>query len=94
MSAVRSVLRGGQAPDACARERADLVAGVSLRLLPRQPRYLRLSPQEDQAPAGALMMAESSVVLTVAPVALFVRTLAESERDEQRAERFALWEPG
>ncbi|MGH2846977.1 MAG: cytochrome c oxidase assembly protein [Thermoleophilaceae bacterium] len=54
----------------------------------RQPGYLGLDPTEDQALAGALILAEGSVVLTVAAVALFVRMLAESEREQQRAERF------
>lgn len=54
----------------------------------RQPRYWGLSVTEDQAMAGALMMVEESVILTVAVAWLFVRMLGESEREDQRAERF------
>jgi putative membrane protein len=56
----------------------------------RQPRYLGLSAEEDQALAGAVMMAEQALVLTVAVVLLFVRMLGESEREQQRRERFEL----
>ena len=54
-----------------------------------QPRFWGLSPQEDQAVGGLLMAIEQSVVMGVALAFLFIRMLSESEREEQRAERFA-----
>lgn len=54
----------------------------------RQPRYLGLTPEIDQALAGALMMSADSLVLGIALVTRFIRMLGESERDELRAERF------
>lgn len=55
-----------------------------------QPRYWGLSVTEDQAMAGALMMVEETLVLTIAAVVLFVRMLGESERENQREERFGI----
>jgi putative membrane protein len=54
----------------------------------RQPGYWGLSPGTDQAVGGLVMALEQSIVMGVALVFLFVRALGESERDEQRAERF------
>jgi putative membrane protein len=48
-----------------------------------------LDPTEDQALAGGLMALEQSIVMGIALVWLFIRALAESEADEQRAERYA-----
>jgi cytochrome c oxidase assembly factor CtaG len=48
-----------------------------------------LDAGEDQAIAGAIMALEQSIVMGIALVSLFVRALAESEADEQRAERYA-----
>jgi cytochrome c oxidase assembly factor CtaG len=48
-----------------------------------------LSASDDQALAGAIMALEQSIVMGVALAWLFVRALAESESDEQRAERYA-----
>jgi len=48
-----------------------------------------LDPTEDQALAGGLMALEQSIVMGIALVWLFVRALAESEAEEQRAERYA-----
>ena len=53
-----------------------------------QPRYWGLTPGEDQAVGGAIMALEQMIVMGVAFGWLFVRMLSESERDEQRAERF------
>jgi cytochrome c oxidase assembly factor CtaG len=53
-----------------------------------QPRFWDLSPGEDQAIGGAIMALEQMVVMGAAFAWLFVRMLSESERDEQRAERF------
>ena len=47
-----------------------------------------LSPETDQAVGGAIMALEQSVIMGVALVWLFVRALGESEREEQRAERY------
>jgi len=47
-----------------------------------------LTPETDQQGAGAVMAIEQSIVMGIALVFLFVYALQESERDEQRAERF------
>jgi cytochrome c oxidase assembly factor CtaG len=49
-----------------------------------------LSPLEDQGVAGIVMAVEQSLIMGVALVALFIRALAESERAQQRRERFEL----
>jgi cytochrome c oxidase assembly factor CtaG len=54
-----------------------------------QPQYWGLDPDSDQALAGVVMALEQSVVMGIALVFLFTRMLAQSERDEQRAERLA-----
>ena len=54
----------------------------------RQPGYWGLSPGTDQAVGGLVMALEQSIVMGIALVFLFVRALGESEREEQRAERF------
>jgi cytochrome c oxidase assembly factor CtaG len=48
-----------------------------------------LTPDDDQAVAGAIMALEQTIVMGIALVALFVRALAESEQEEQRTERYA-----
>jgi cytochrome c oxidase assembly factor CtaG len=53
-----------------------------------QPHYWGLTPGEDQNMAGLLMALEQSIVMGIALVYLFVRMLAESEREAQREERF------
>lgn len=53
-----------------------------------QPDYWGVTPAADQALAGALMMIEESIILTVAMVALFVRMLGESDRENEREERY------
>ena len=53
-----------------------------------QPGYWGLSAGTDQAVGGLVMALEQSIVMGIALVFLFVRALAESEREEQRAERF------
>ena len=45
-----------------------------------------ISALDDQAVAGAVMATEQSIVMGIALAWLFVRALAESERDDQRAE--------
>jgi len=54
-----------------------------------QPPIWGLDPGDDQALAGAIMALEQSIVMGIALAWLFVRALAESESDEQRAERYA-----
>jgi cytochrome c oxidase assembly factor CtaG len=54
----------------------------------RQPGYWGLSPGTDQAVGGLTMALEQSIVMGIALVFLFVRALGESEREEQRAERY------
>ena len=49
-----------------------------------------ISASDDQAMAGLIMALEQSIVMSVALVALFIRALTESERAQQRSERFEL----
>jgi cytochrome c oxidase assembly factor CtaG len=53
-----------------------------------QPRFWGLSAVTDQNAGGALMALEQSVVMGIALAALFLRQLTESEREEQRNERY------
>jgi cytochrome c oxidase assembly factor CtaG len=48
-----------------------------------------LNAGDDQAVAGAIMALEQTIVMGIALAWLFVRALAESEAEEQRAERYA-----
>jgi len=54
-----------------------------------QPPIWGLNAGDDQAIAGAIMALEQSIVMGIALVWLFIRALAESEAEEQRAERYA-----
>jgi hypothetical protein len=47
-----------------------------------------MSPVDDQHVAGLLMGLEQSIIMGIALAYLFARMLAESEREEQRAERY------
>jgi cytochrome c oxidase assembly factor CtaG len=49
-----------------------------------------ISALDDQAMAGLIMAVEQSIVMGSALVVLFVRALAESEREQQRRERYDL----
>ncbi len=49
-----------------------------------------ISALDDQAIAGLIMAVEQSIVMGVALVALFVRMLNESEREQQRRERYEI----
>ena len=51
------------------------------------PRIWGLSPLDDQGVAGLIMAVEQSLVMGVAIVVLFMRVLAESEREQLRRER-------
>ncbi len=53
-----------------------------------RPHYWGLTAGEDMNMAGLLMALEQSIVMGIALVVLFTRMLAQSERDEQRAERY------
>jgi putative membrane protein len=53
-----------------------------------QPRYWGLSAGTDQAIGGLIMALEQSIIMGIALVVLFMRALSESEREEQRRERF------
>jgi cytochrome c oxidase assembly factor CtaG len=57
------------------------------------PRVWGLSASNDQALAGAIMAIEQSIVMGIALAYLFVRALEESERAEQRAERYLDGDP-
>lgn len=48
-----------------------------------------LSHETDQAVGGLIMALEQSIVMGVALVFLFVRALGESDREDERAERYA-----
>lgn len=54
------------------------------------PRYWGLSPSEDQSLAGLVMALEQSVVMGVALVWVFVRMLGDSEREQERRERYGV----
>jgi len=70
--------------------------GVALTFAPEavyrvyidQPEWWGLSDATDQAVGGLIMALEQSVVMGVALVYLMVRALEESEREEQRRERY------
>jgi putative membrane protein len=49
-----------------------------------------ISAIDDQAMAGLIMAVEQSLVMGVALVVLFIRALAESEREQQRRERYEM----
>ncbi|MEA2219075.1 MAG: putative rane protein [Solirubrobacteraceae bacterium] len=54
----------------------------------RQPGYWGLSPATDQAIGGLIMATEQSIVMGIALTYLFVRALAESDRANEREERY------
>jgi putative membrane protein len=54
-----------------------------------QPDYWGMSPAVDQQVGGALMAIEQSVIMGIALAYLFIRALGESDRADERAERFA-----
>jgi putative membrane protein len=56
-------------------------------LAPGETRW-GLSPLDDQHVAGLIMALEQSIVMGIALAYLFVRMLAESEQEDQRAERY------
>lgn len=52
------------------------------------PQVWGLHPSDDQALAGAIMAIEQSIVMGVALAYLFVRALGESERAQEREDRY------
>jgi cytochrome c oxidase assembly factor CtaG len=52
-----------------------------------------ISAHDDQSIAGLIMAVEQSIVMGAAIVVLFIRMLGESEREQQRAERYELADP-
>ena len=76
---------------------AVAVLGVVLTFAPEsfyafyadQPDYWGLGAKADQAVAGLLMAIEQSVVMGIAFGWIFVRMLSESDREDERAERYA-----
>jgi putative membrane protein len=70
--------------------------GVALAFAPtsiypfyqHHPHYWGLSASEDQSLAGLTMALEQSIVMGIALVYVFVQMLTESEREQQRAERY------
>jgi cytochrome c oxidase assembly factor CtaG len=53
------------------------------------PHIWGLSAGTDQSVAGAIMALEQTLVMGIALAVLFIRALEQSEREEQRAERYA-----
>jgi putative membrane protein len=53
-----------------------------------EPRSWGLSAHTDQQVAGAVMALEQSIVMGVALAYLFIQALIESEREQQRSERY------
>jgi cytochrome c oxidase assembly factor CtaG len=74
------------------------VLGMGLAFAPSAlyPYYVHLgrvwgiSAGDDQSIAGLVMAVEQSIVMGIALVVLFVRALTESEREQQRRERFGV----
>lgn len=70
--------------------------GVALAFAPealyafyeQQPSYWGMDAHTDQSVAGLVMATEQSIVMGIALVYLFVKALEESEREEQRRERY------
>jgi putative membrane protein len=99
LSPIRSRLRlGGMGPIAYMVSTKATVGllGVVLTFAPHalygfyahRPHYWGLTADSDQAVAGLVMALEQSIVMGIALVVLFSRMLTESERREQRAERY------
>ena len=55
-----------------------------------QPGYWGLGPETDQQIGGLIMATEQSIVMGIALAYLFVRMLAESDRQNEREERYEL----
>ncbi|HEX6390455.1 MAG TPA: cytochrome c oxidase assembly protein, partial [Solirubrobacteraceae bacterium] len=99
LSPIRSPLRGGPfAPVVYMLATKLLVGmlGIVITFAPDPlydfyvdaPRVWSLSPLDDQAVAGAIMAVEQSIVMGIVLAWLFVRALGESQRADERAERY------
>lgn len=70
--------------------------GVALAFAPealyafyeQQPNYWGMDAHTDQSVAGLVMATEQSIIMGIALVFLFVKALEDSEREEQRRERY------
>ncbi|MGK2939253.1 MAG: cytochrome c oxidase assembly protein [Solirubrobacteraceae bacterium] len=70
--------------------------GVALAFAPeaiyafyeQQPSYWGMDAHTDQSVAGLVMATEQSIIMGIALVFLFVKALEDSEREEQRRERY------
>jgi cytochrome c oxidase assembly factor CtaG len=98
LSPIRSRMRlGGMGPVAYMASTKLLVGllGIVITFAPStlysfyKGRYWGLSIGDDQAVAGLLMALEQSLVMGIALAAIFIRMLGESERETERAERYA-----
>jgi putative membrane protein len=100
LAPVRSRLRtGGMGPVVYMLSTKLLVGllGIGLTFAPEPlydsydegPGIWGLSPADDQSAGGAVMALEQSVIMGIALAYLFVRALAESEREEERAQALA-----
>jgi cytochrome c oxidase assembly factor CtaG len=98
LSPIRSRMRlGGMGPVAYMASTKLLVGllGIVITFAPStlynfyRGGYWGISLGDDQALAGLLMALEQSLVMGIALAAIFVRMLGESERETQRAERYA-----
>jgi len=98
LSPIRSRHLGGMGPVVYMAATKVLVGvlGIALTFAPdalyrfydEQPGYWGLSAGTDQAVGGLIMALEQSIIMGIALVILFVRALSESEREEQRRERY------
>jgi putative membrane protein len=100
LSPIRSRMRlGGMGPVSYMVVTKLLVGllGIGLAFAPRSfypwyqvhSHYWGLSARADQNLAGLLMALEQSIVMGIALAYLFIRMLGESEKEAQRAERYA-----
>ena len=100
LSPIRSRRRlGGMGPVVYMAATKVLVGllGVALAFYPEalygfyesQPGYWGLGAADDQHVGGLIMALEQSIVMGIALVFLFVRALQESEREEERRERYS-----
>jgi cytochrome c oxidase assembly factor CtaG len=96
LSPIRSRLRlGGMGPVLYMASTKILVGllGIVLAFAPTvlydySGTHLGLSPLDDQHVAGLIMALEQSLVMGIALAYLFVRMLAEADREDERAERY------
>lgn len=89
---------GGMGPVAYMASTKVLVGllGVALAFAPEaiyasykeQPNYWGMDDHTDQSVAGLVMATEQSIIMGIALVFLFLKALDDSEREEQRRERY------